>query len=351
MTVAFLTRDFTGQFPYLTPGGCAYYRCALPLSVSRQRGSFGQPAWDSMRGWGVRETVGTGIFGYKTIVLKLIMDRSTPRQIELAQALGQYIIVDIDDYYEGLTSANAAFDATDPARNKWANRDNYQRVIERADMLTVSTPFLYEHHSKTHPNVRLVRNGVNPYMFDRPERVYRKPVLGWTGSLRYRNNDLEQLREWLPDFLEEHDLRFHHAGEDPSAPSFAEVTGINPKRLSTSPLVDIAHYPDGFKFDIGIVPLNDIPFNHAKSNIKGLEYVAAGIPFVASDTPEYRVLHEGGVGLLARSPEEWVAALTALLDRRYRRTTAAREYNTVERDWSIQARAADWQTVFADAHR
>lgn len=349
MSVAVLSRDFTGTFPYLTPGGCLYYRGVLPLSVSGQHGSYGLPAWDGLRGWGVKETVGTGIFGFSTIMLKLIMDRSTPRQIELAQQRGQRIIVDVDDYYEGLTEANDAYERTHPDKNKLQNRGHYQRVIERCDTLTVSTPFLYEHYRQSHPDVRMVRNGVNQYMFDNTRRSRNRLTLGWTGATNYRNNDLEQLRDWLPDFLEDHDLRFHHAGHQPDKPSFAEITGVNPKRVSTSPLVDLAHYPDGFQFDIGIVPLNDIPFNHAKSNIKGLEYVAAGIAFVASDTPEYRILHEGGIGSLARSPEEWAAAVTALLNQQNRKHTVKREYGILERDWSIQARAKDWQNVFATA--
>ena len=346
MSIAFITRDFTGRYPYLTPGGCAYYRCALPLSVAGQRGYLGLPAWDPIRGFGIKEAVGTGLFGFQTVVLKLIMDRSTPRQVELAQQLGQYIIVDIDDYYPGLTEANRAYEITHPDYNKWSNRANYAEVIQRADMLTVSTPFLLDYYSQRHPNVHMVRNGVNLWMFERGNMPSRKTVLGWVGSVGYRNNDLEQLREWLPDFLEQHDLRFHHAGHDESLPSFADVTGINPRRMSTSPIVPITHYPDGFAFDVGLVPLSDIPFNHAKSNIKGLEYVAAGIPFVSSDLPEYRILHESGVGQLATTPLEWQQALTPLLDRLHRRKVAKREWLTVEKYWTVEARAEEWQRIF-----
>lgn len=346
MAVAFITRDFNGEFPFLNPAGCAYYRCALPLSVCGQPGSLGMPAWDPVRGFGVKETHTSGLFGYKTVVLKLIMDRSTPRQIEIAKSLGQRIIVDIDDYYEGLTPANKAYFTTHPEMNKLTNRDNYQEVIDRADTLTVSTPFLLEHHQKTHPDVRMVRNGVNMDMFTRRNHKGSKPVLGWTGATNYRNTDLEQLREWLPDFLEQHDLTIHHAGHSVDAPSFSELTGVPWRRITTSPLVPMNQYPDGFRFDIGIVPLNDIPFNHAKSSIKGLEYVAAGIPFVASDLPEYRALHEDGVGAIAATPEQWVAALEALLNTNYRNKTASREYSIVRQKHSILARSNDWQSVF-----
>jgi len=347
MAIAFVTTDYNGKFPYIVPGGCAYYRCLLPMSVAGLKARMGMPAWDPKQGFGVKETHNTGIFGFTTVVLKLIMNRWTPKQIELAQALGQTIIVDLDDYHEALTPANAAYDATDPEKNKVANRDFYQQVIEAADMVTVSTPFLYDIYSQQRDNVYMIRNGVSITQFTRIKHRSQKPVFGWTGATNYRNNDLEQLREWLPDFLEEHDLYFHHAGHQDNTPSFAEVTGIATHRVMTSPLTPINDYASGFKFDVGIVPLNDIPFNHAKSNIKGLEYMAAGIPFIASDLPEYRVLHESGVGVLATTADEWREAASRFLDYKTRKQAAGAGWATVSKDWSIEARAKEWNTVLS----
>lgn len=345
MSIAFISSDFRIVDGRLTTGGCGYYRCILPMLVSGQRSHAGLEAWDSMRGFGIKDTGTTGIFGFTHVMLKLMMLRWTPRQVELAQNLGQRVYCDIDDFYQGLTPANKAYADTDAKQNKIQNRDHYERVIDAVDVLTVSTPFLLDYYSQRRDNVVMVRNGVNMNQFT-PVQQNRKPVLGWTGATDYRNNDLEQLREWLPDFLEEHDLTFHHAGHSPDAPSFAEITGIDPRRVTTSPLVPIDLYPTGFRFDIGVIPLNDIPFNHAKSNIKGLEMVAAGIPFIASDLPEYRVLHEDGVGLLATTPDEWVAQATSLLPQSHRNREAARQRAIVKERWSIESRAEEWRGVF-----
>lgn len=346
MSVAFISSDFHIINGRLTPGGCGYYRCILPMLVCGQRAHAGQEAWDSTRGFGIKDTSSTAIFGFTHVMLKLMMLRWTPRQIELAQNLGQRVYCDIDDYYQGLTPANKAYTETDAQQNKIQNRDHYEKVIDTVDVLTVSTPFLLEHYQRRRDNVVMVRNGVNLNQFT-PVQQNRKPVLGWTGATDYRNNDLEQLREWLPDFLEDHDLTVHHAGHKPDAPSFADLTGVNPLRVTTSPLVPIDLYPTGFKFDIGLIPLNDIPFNHAKSNIKGLEMVAAGIPFVASDLPEYRLLHEDGVGLLATTPEEWAAQVASLLPLSHRNREAARQRAIVSQRWSIEARAEEWRAVFS----
>ena len=345
MSVAFVTRDFTGEFPDLVPGGCCYYRCYLPAFTLKERTAVGLPEFDPIRGFGVKESKSTGLFGFSTVVLKLLMDRWTPRQMELAQALGQRIVVDIDDYYEGLTPANAAYAITNPENNKTTNREHYEKVIERADLLTVSTPFLLEHYSKKHTNVKMVRNGVNLQQFKPRKQRDRKPVIGWVGAVNFRNNDLEQLSEWLPDFLDKHDLMFHHAGHADNAPLFEDVTGVNPNRVTRSPLLPINHYAEGFQFDIGIVPLSDIPFNHAKSNIKGLEYVAAGIPFVSSYAPEYMELAATGVGRVAWDATGWVNWMTELLDYNNRKTQARSNLAIVKEHWAIDSRIHDWQTA------
>ncbi len=345
--IGFLTRDFNGKFPDITPAGCCYYRCYLPMALFGKNALLGMPAWDPNRGFGIRDTKETGIFGFSIIVLKLIMDSWTPRQIEIAQSLGQTIIVDIDDFHEGLTPANRAYEITHPELNKKSNREYYRQVIAAADIVTVSTPFLLDYYSGQRNHVYMVRNGVNMFQFTKRKHTTAKPVIGWAGATAYRNNDLEQLREWLPDFLEEHDLYFHHAGADPNFPSFADVAGISRSRMTSSRLCPVAEYADGLKFDIGVVPLNDIPFNEAKSNIKGLEYSAAGIPFVASPLPEYRALHEDGVGLLAGTADEWRAQMTYLLDYKNRKRASAIGHKVVSEKWAIENRGPDWAEVLS----
>lgn len=348
MPVAFLTSDiYKDESGTWYPGGCAYYRCFLPMNAVGGKSAMGRPVFDSGRGFGVMDSK-DGVFGYGTVMLKLVMQKWTPRQVELAREVGQRIVVDVDDYYEGLPEENLAFHITNPETNKVTNRDHYAKVIERADTLTVSTPFLLDQYRDKHPDVRLVRNGVVPGMFHVKRHRNEKPVIGWAGSTSFRGGDLEILAEWLPGFLEKHDLMFHHAGHSPMARQFHEVVGIPEERMKTSPLLPIDLYPIGLQeFDIGIVPLNDIPFNHAKSCIKGLEYAASGIPFVASASPEYEYLKATGVGRIARTATEWVDQLQQLLDYKTRKREAAIQRKIVMDLHSMEQRAADWRAVFS----
>lgn len=347
--VAYLSNEWT-RLPNegLIPGGCTYYRCFLPMHAARFDGAMGRPAWTSQYGFGVNEGSDKATFGYSVVVLKQIMDRWLPHQIEVAQALGQKIIVDVDDFYHDLHPANNAYKTTDPEVNKVRNRDIYEQIIRSADMLIVSTPELMNFYGGWNKNVRMIRNSVYPSQFTKREVTREKPVIGWVGALGYRSGDIETLRTWLPDFLEDNDLIFQHSGHVPSHGDFAEQSGINPERLRTLPMQPMNRYHLLFQMDIGLVPLNDIPFNRAKSFIKGLEYAASGIPFVAQALPEYEKLWEDGVGLVAVSPEDWVEKVGSLLDYKTRKRAAGANYAMMLKHHTITQREDEWRQVILD---
>ena len=66
--------------------------------------------------------------------------------------------------------------------------------------------------------------------------------------------------------------------------------------------------------DIGIMPLLDAPFERGKCGYKLIQYMACGLPVVASPVGVNRQIIEHGVnGFLAETHEEWEYALRTLL--------------------------------------
>jgi glycosyltransferase involved in cell wall biosynthesis len=77
--------------------------------------------------------------------------------------------------------------------------------------------------------------------------------------------------------------------------------------------LELADYPKAMAgFDIGIVPLDDIAFNHAKSALKVLEFAAVGVPTIASPTPDNVRMAMHGACLLAGRRREWNRELRRL---------------------------------------
>lgn len=67
--------------------------------------------------------------------------------------------------------------------------------------------------------------------------------------------------------------------------------------------------------DIGLMPLVDGPWERGKCGYKLIQYMACGVPVVASDVGENRyIVHHGEHGYLVRSDEGWFNGLATLLD-------------------------------------
>lgn len=95
------------------------------------------------------------------------------------------------------------------------------------------------------------------------------------------------------------------------------------------------------EFDIGIMPLVDSPWERGKCGYKLIQYMACGIPVIASPVGVNRTIVEDGVnGFLAASPEEWGDALRTLGGDAARRSAmGARGRQAVEQRYSLQVAA------------
>lgn len=101
-------------------------------------------------------------------------------------------------------------------------------------------------------------------------------------------------------------------------------------------------------FDLGLVPLADIPFNRGRSNVKAREYAAAGVPWLASPVGSYAGLGSEQGGRLV-ADLDWFDALDVLVrSRRDRRklSKAAKAWAKEETIWNMAPR---WERLFHDA--
>ena len=91
-------------------------------------------------------------------------------------------------------------------------------------------------------------------------------------------------------------------------------------------------------FDIGIMPLVDNPFQQGKCGCKLLQYMAAGLPVIASPIGvNVQIVGQGTRSFTASTPAKWRTALATLIQEPSLRNCmgrAGREF--VEAEYSVQ---------------
>lgn len=346
VSAAFITGDYAVNAEIPEPNGCAYYRLSLPSGELQKQGwdtVMGMPRAHPERGIGVAYEDGA-LFGFDMNIYKLMMHETVPTYYKMMQEGGSKIIVDVDDFHFGIDPENIAARQSDPNKNPENNRMFFEMGIRQADLVTTSTNFLANFYEQRCRKVRLVRNALD---VDRYEMNPQPdlPVFGWVGGTLWRSRDLELLKEWMPRFVEDKGVRVHHSGHIPNdTKHFAVRTGL--RRVSTCPMSLVSNYPSLLShFHVGLVPLTMNDFNEAKSYLKGLEYAAAGIPFIASPTYEYRLLHSRGIGRLAASADEWRDHAEELLDVDVRTSEAERQRAIVVKEFNVETRGDEWASA------
>ncbi len=135
----------------------------------------------------------------------------------------------------------------------------------------------------------------------------RPLTIGWIGhsaNYRYLGVCAEALRRLR---LQRPDIRFVFSADRPPE-GIGIPVDFTPWSLESEEEVLRS-------MDIGIMPLADDPWTRGKCGYKILRYMAVGLPVVASPVGVNTKLVEHGLrGFLARTSEEWLAALVQLAD-------------------------------------
>jgi glycosyltransferase involved in cell wall biosynthesis len=220
----------------------------------------------------------------------------------------------------GAACGNLVFDFDDaiwaPATNfdnpldrlrDWSRPAN---VIRNARRTVVGSEYLAKYarrHAQDPARVVVIPTVVDTARFSpRPRAHSAECVIGWIGTPR---NTVYVQSIW-PCLLEAwrlaRRLRFVFVGAEPFD------VGEAPVRFERWRLSDEVAAVQNF--DIGIMPLPDDEQTRGKCGFKIIQYMACGIPAIASPVgANCEVLRDGETGFLANSPQQWIGALLNLV--------------------------------------
>lgn len=219
------------------------------------------------------------------------------------------------------------FDFCDPL---WVHSPFKTRLLTRtADLVVVSCEDLARWARLYNESVHVVPNSVLPgEIATRPAgSAGSVPVVGWVGAAALHADNLELLLAPFTRVAAAQPFRFRLIGARGAEDLVARFRAIEDLEVDAVDWLEPERVREAVAgFDLAVLPLRDVPWNR-KLVTKLVEYLAAGVPVVASPVGDNRLVLEPGVdGLLAGSEGEWVAALTTLLGdggRRRRVGTAA----------------------------
>lgn len=165
-------------------------------------------------------------------------------------------------------------------------------------------------------------------------------VIGWIGTpvtVRF----LELVRNVLVELARLYHIQVHVVGAAWGCPG-VDVQCFPWSEADEARLVS--------RFDIGIMPLVDGPWERAKCGYKLIQYMAAGVVGVGSRVGENEVVvDEGTTGFLAGESEEWMAKLSLLCENEELRLRMGRQARAKAlREYDLAQSAAAMHRVFSN---
>jgi hypothetical protein len=182
------------------------------------------------------------------------------------------------------------------------------------------------------PRVEIVPTvvDVDSYNFKSSAIECGRRHIGWIGTPGTWKEYMTPMMPLLGSIAETHGARVLTIGAGQAAEPHPVLDSLPWSEESEVALIH--------KMDIGIMPLTDTPWALGKCGYKLIQYMACGLPVVASPVGVNADIVEHGVnGFLASTDAEWRDAIGTLLsvpDLRRRMGAAGRK--KVERDYSLQ---------------
>jgi len=295
---------------------------------------------------GEPEVVDVDAKGADVVVLQLPKTKAMLQCIQLLQAQGVAVVVEMDDLLSAVPyghSGHGGLVRTGMARLA-------VECAAAADMVTTSTPALLEEYAK-HGRGVVVPNAIPRRIAELPPAYERTPDvvrIGWTGNVLNHPYDLQEMGSGLQQALDRTRGRsqFVVLGQKWDAKDRLRLPD-EPLEVPWIPDVDSYSTAVGELFDIGLAPLRIDRFNTCKSWLKPLEYAARGVFSVRARTAEYERL---GLGMPAKAPKDWAKFIsTGVTDADRRREVAAAAREEVFAGHLMEHTAERWAAAWQQA--
>ncbi|HUC80446.1 MAG TPA: glycosyltransferase family 4 protein [Flavisolibacter sp.] len=213
-------------------------------------------------------------------------------------------------------------------------------LMKHADHVITCTPYLDEFVRQHNRHTTDISSTINTrlYRAKTDYTVKDKFTIGWSGS-HSTSRYLHLLDDVFRELAKEIDFRLLVMGDTSFSLDGVDVESLPWKEEHE---VDVIS-----RFDIGLYPLPNEQWVFGKSGLKALQYMALGIPTVATAIGTiFRIIQNGENGLLVNEKEEWKKAILALYyDQDLREKMGRRAVQTVHQAYSVDANKQTYTSI------
>jgi glycosyltransferase involved in cell wall biosynthesis len=262
----------------------------------------------------------------------------------IAKLLNKKIIYDFDD---AIWMTDRATESLALKILKWRNKVSF--ICRWSYRVSCGNYYLCQYASQFASQVFYNPTTIDTENLHYPSSLHKSSkatlVIGWTGShstLKYLKGiegALQNIEQQFPD------LKFMVIADHPP--------DLKLKNLVFTRWTESDEIYQLRKFDIGVMPLPDDEWSRGKCGFKALQYMALGIPTVASPVGvNLTIIQPGENGFLASTPSEWESYLKRLiLDQELRTTIGRHAREKVERLYSVRSNAERFLRLFDSSDR
>lgn len=259
--------------------------------------------------------------------------RLLPLESYLLHKLCKNLVMDIDD----AIYANQPNDQLAKARLSSKKFSKFKALVKQCDFVSAGNSELakWVHHAEG--NAKIFPTGVDiknyEPIYEKDESLFSVAWVGLPGNLKY----LEMVRPVFSKIQATYP-QFQLVIISSDFPDWPE---INIKKVIWSSEVEKTELAQAH---VGIMPLTDDLFSRGKCAFKILQYMAAGLPAIASPVgANCDVIVDGQNGFLADSSADWHESLVKLIENpALRHNLALQARETVENSYNIETIATEF---------
>lgn len=252
---------------------------------------------------------------------------------------GKKIIFDFDDaiWLPNISDSNRRF-----TWMKYPSKTS--EIIALADAVIAGNHFLEDYAKKHNTRVHCIPTTIDTDYHRRKNTARPAPLcIGWTGS----HTTIQHFNRAIP-FLNALKKKY---GARVCFKVIGDVFYSNGQLNITGEKWGLENEIGQLsEIDIGIMPLPDDEWAKGKCGLKGLQYMAMGIPCVMSPVgANSEIISDGVNGFLANRNNEWVEKISLLIEKpELRAQMGAEARKTVVKEYSVESNKEKYLKLFMD---